>query len=279
MKNLILFPTNKDKEMLVRMKKSLLNENNIVEIYKEIGLLKRILRKIHFKFIRNYQYIWYEEWFKRNDVYENIVLFDSILNIKIVEDIRKKFPKSRIIFWYWNSIDNIEQIKSIKWLKEKEIEIWSFDKKDCKEFNLNYNTQFYFEDKDTVDKLQIQNRVYFIGLDKGRIEMIKKIANLFLKYNIEFLFEILKDNKKKYSIEESKYLIKHMRSYKKVLKYVKESKGILEINSKNQSGLTLRAMESLFYSKKLISNNKELKKIFNQNFTGNIGRKLNQFWF
>ena len=109
MRNLILFPTNKDKEILTKIKKSLSKENNIVEIYKDIGLLKRVVRRVHLRLIRNYQNIWYGEWFKVDEIYKNIILFDSVLNIGIVDDIRKKFPESRIIFWYWNTIKDKEQ--------------------------------------------------------------------------------------------------------------------------------------------------------------------------
>ena len=43
--------------------------------------------------------------------------------------------------------------------------------------------------------------------------------------------------------------------YQEVKKYILRSKSILEINKDNQSGFTLRALESLFYQTKLITNN------------------------
>lgn len=43
--------------------------------------------------------------------------------------------------------------------------------------------------------------------------------------------------------------------YEEVLKYICCAKAILEINANYQSGLTMRSMESIFYEKKLITNN------------------------
>lgn len=47
-------------------------------------------------------------------------------------------------------------------------------------------------------------------------------------------------------------------SYKECLEFVSKSKIIVDIQGKWQQGMTLRPMESLFYQKKLITNNKDL---------------------
>ena len=47
--------------------------------------------------------------------------------------------------------------------------------------------------------------------------------------------------------------------YTELLDKIFESKTVLEINIDSQVGLTLRTMESLFFEKKLITNNKALK--------------------
>ena len=47
--------------------------------------------------------------------------------------------------------------------------------------------------------------------------------------------------------------------YKDYLEKVKSSKVLCEINQENQSGLTVRALEALFFKKKLITNNVSIK--------------------
>lgn len=262
MKNLILFPVNNDKYILNKIRSILSKENNIVETYKEIGFIKRIFRRIHLKYIRVYSKIWYGSWIEEKQEYKQIIVFDSILDIGIIKDIQNKFPNSKIIFWFWNSISNSKQIKHVEYLKEENIEIWSFDIKDCKKYHLKYNSQFYFNiDEVELEKknILIRRDVYFIGYDKGRIKLLKRIGEIFSQQKISFLFEVVKDRRKKYLKNEMKYLIKKVKKYEEVLVEIEKSKVVLEINSGNQSGLTLRAMESLFYNKKLISNNKNLR--------------------
>jgi hypothetical protein len=63
-----------------------------------------------------------------------------------------------------------------------------------------------------------------------------------------------------YIVEQSKIhdKIKEL-SYPKFLDFLNDTNGILEIVQHNQTGLTLRTMESLFYNKKLVTTNKSLK--------------------
>lgn len=260
MKNLILFPTNNDKDMLNKIISIISKENNITEIYKEVGFIKRIFRKLHLNYIEIYQKIWYGNWIIDNQKYKRIILFDSVLNIKIIEEIKKKFPNSELIFWFWNSISNSKQIKEIEYLKNENIEIWSFDIEDCKKYHLKYNTQFYFCEESKKKSILDEREIYFVGYDKGRIKLLEGIGEIFCQQKISFLFEVVKDRRKKYPKNELKYFIKKVKRYGEVLFEIEKSKAILEINSRNQTGLTLRAMESLFYNKKLISNNKSLKK-------------------
>jgi hypothetical protein len=48
-------------------------------------------------------------------------------------------------------------------------------------------------------------------------------------------------------------------SYRNTLSLISQSKSILEIVQENQSGLTLRSMEALFFNKKLLTNNASIK--------------------
>ena len=256
--NLILFVTNKDKFFINNLRKNLINEYEIFEIYKECNFILRILRKIYFKVFKNFKFVWYGTWFSNQNNYEKIILFDSILDIEIVNDIQKKFFKSKLIFWLWNKVDDKKK-EYLDYLKSKKIEIWSFDKEDCNKYNLKYNTQFYFMlDTKRISKINKKD-IYFIGGDENRIEILEKLNEEFEKMNIKCEINILKQRFKKYSLNQRKLLINKPISYGDVIKNVMESFCILEINRKNQSGLTLRVMESLFLEKKLISNNKNLK--------------------
>ena len=48
-------------------------------------------------------------------------------------------------------------------------------------------------------------------------------------------------------------------TYEELIKLIGQSKSIIDIVSNNQKGLTLRVMESIFFKKKLITNNESIK--------------------
>lgn len=52
-----------------------------------------------------------------------------------------------------------------------------------------------------------------------------------------------------------------MISYQENLDNIRKSKCIVDVVQKGQIGLTLRPLESLFFKKKLLTNNKCIKKI------------------
>ena len=83
-------------------------------------------------------------------------------------------------------------------------------------------------------------------MNKGRKEIIQ---------NYNKIFEQNKLKTKIFIIEGSKDYI----DYEDYLVYVSQSLAILDIVNENVDGLTLRCMEALFFSKKLITNNKAIK--------------------
>ena len=76
-------------------------------------------------------------------------------------------------------------------------------------------------------------------------------------------FVILKDKRKKYSLEDEKHLQEIYLDYNEVINRIAQSKTILDFVVEGQKGITLRPMEAIFHSKKLITNNKD---VMNYNF-------------
>ena len=70
--------------------------------------------------------------------------------------------------------------------------------------------------------------------------------------------------------------------YEDVIKDIQKYECILELNLKEQEGFTLRTLEALFYKRKLITNNKNIKKFdfYNKNdfyVLGDEDRSLKDF--
>lgn len=200
----------------------------------------RVIRKLRL----DGKLVW-GDWYKTIDKFDLVILGENYYSFNISRYIKKKNKHCRLIVYFWNCInDGYKEI-----LEDKNIdEFWTFDKNDSNSYKMKYNPQFYtknvkIEDKNTKKKYDI----VFLGRAKGRKEQILNLENEFKRKGLNYNIRI---------IENEKDLVK----YDDYLDWLSKSKSILDITCNNQVGLTLRCMESIFLEKKLITNNKEIKK-------------------
>lgn len=219
---------------------------DVVQVYKNTPKLMRALRRIFIELNIPIISPWFSSWKKKLTNYKTIIVHASILTVPVVKYINKNYPNIRVIVWYWNPVSKTVSLDKYP----NNCEVWSFDEEDCNKYLLNYNTQYYFKNI-TLPKNNIEYDVIFVGGDKGRIERLIEIEELFNKLNLKSMFHITKtpDSPKKYNNKYSDRI-----SYNQILNYISKSKAILDIVSEGQTGLTLRPLEALFFNKKLITN-------------------------
>lgn len=208
-------------------------------IFREQPKLIRALRRIWIKYGFPMCGIWYGEWKKELRKYNTIILHFSSLTHELPKWMHKKNPELRIICWYWNKVG--ESTLPRKNGEEKNVEWWSFDKKDCEKYQMRANIQYYCMPRISKNE-KIESDIYFCGRDVGRKEQIIDVKKRAEAQGLICDFFI--SNKSSLMIP-----------YFEVQKQLMKSKAILEINRKGQSGYTLRVMESLFFNKKLITDN------------------------
>jgi hypothetical protein len=216
----------------------------VYQVYKDISLPMKLLRKVCIKMGIS-KSVWYGAWKAEIQSLDTIIFFSTNPSDSL-KYIKKLNPNIRIIFWYWNPVfRNINPN-----LLPAFCEIWSFDKVDCELYNLKFNTQFYFKDI----QLPVSEIVYdvsFVGIDKGRKKNLEHINSIFVKHGIKSYMYIVDNewNKRGY-----KGITKPL-SYYEYLGVISSSKVLLDYVQEDQHGLTLRPMESIFFRKKLITNN------------------------
>lgn len=216
--------------------------------YNNNNKIQKILKKTCLFFAK----LFFGDWKKKIETYEICILFDRGFNKLISKYIKEKNPTCKVILWLWNPISS----KHEKFLNDKNVdEVWTYDTMDSKKYGIYWNTQFY--NKEFVkeyDSKHIKYDIMFIGNNKGRDKIIREYEKDFDSINLNTLIKII--NNYKENIKYTEYL-----------KYLSESKAVLEIVKENVSGLTLRTLESIFFRKKLITNNKFVKKydFYNKN--------------
>lgn len=234
MKKILILKSSND-DMNVRQTKSC----KIFSYYKYNinNFLLRICRKFNLKICS----IFFGNWKKELLKYDIVIMFDNGYHEVISSYIKRKNKSIKIILWFWNPIIDYSK----KYLLDTNVdEVWSYDKNDCLNYNINYNSQF-FNKEIVCPKIKIKKDIVFLGMDKGRKETIND-------YNLKFKERRLKTQI--IIIEKDKDAI----DYKEYLKMIGESKAILDIMNDSICGLTLRCMESIFFEKKLITNNKDI---------------------
>lgn len=166
----------------------------------------------------------------------------------------KQFTKKSIGFFN----DNTRRCPKIIRVIPSFDEVYSFEKEDCKQYNLKFAPNWIYnsniqEHKETTIKYQVFN---IISTDK-RSAILSRIANDLLSKKINFKFIVYdkKNNGKDKSLE---YISKHI-PLSVVNEYTNSSKVMLDINRKGQSGLTFRVFESMGLQKKLITTNTDIK--------------------
>ena len=213
-----------------------------------LRILRKILLAISFKIKKNCCMFFFSAKIRKKlkKIKENddlIYIGESVETCFVLSRICKKNQSRHVYFWNpCSSISNFEN--RIKKIKSYGFNIATFDYEDSKKYNLNYVGQLYRNDVfNQRPSSKYESDFFFCGKDKGRKETllaIKEIlqplgsCNFIIPENDDFL------------------------SYTNYINEMKKGKILLDVVQNGQTGLTIRIMESLFFQKKIITNNKSV---------------------
>ena len=186
---------------------------------------------------------------------QNEDLFDQILIIR-----PDKLERKALVFLRENAIqmscflfDGIENFKDQKKILSFFDTVYSYDKADVEKYNFQFLTNYIYDDQ--IETKEITNLVFNISSFDDRFPFLEKLANYFSQKRISFRFIVKKDRIFEHkNIEISdRYL-----SISEVKDIIASSLVLVDIQQKNQDGLTFRIFEALGYKKKLITNNQDI---------------------
>lgn len=161
-----------------------------------------------------------------------------------------KQAKKRPIIYFWNPITSHDKIKKLK----KYFDVYSYSLIDCKKYDLKYNPTFYVN----IPVKAVKGSQYdtiFIGKNKGRLSQLES-AYMWFKNPFFYVTRDNQENSKVLSLQNASM------DYQEYLEKLSMSTSILEILISDNADYSLRTMEAIFFQKKLITNNKEIKKAF-----------------
>lgn len=275
----ILFISSKAFGIPENIIKELINLGAIVDYYDERpanNFLTKALIRINRILVAPYINFYYNKIIKQTSTKKYDYIFfikaESISHSKL-KLLFSLHPESTNIIYHWDSIANNKN--ALNTLPEFDY-AFSFDRKDCKKFNMHFLPLFYYNEYKDI-ALSKENKIFdllFVGtVHSDRYKIINSIITQFSEngynYFTYFFFQskimfyrYLLINKKSLSLKKFQV---HFNSLNKedLLELYKKSRTIIDIQHPKQTGLTLRTFEALGSKCKLITTNKDIK---NYNF-------------
>ena len=196
---------------------------------------------------------------------EDKVLFFAVENLKELLILDKEVPAQERSVYIWNPVVTINRnifskIEYFIFMNLLKMNIFTFDQNDAKRYWFKYAKQVYkYPLLNSYQTKVIPNSVFFIGKDKHRNKELAKMASLLKSISAQPNFYILKEKRTEEEPILKDFYHNEGMAYYQVLACIRESACLLEILQKGQSGITLRTLEAMFWHKKLITTNEEIR--------------------
>ena len=160
------------------------------------------------------------------------------------------------IAYFHDSINNIPRKKDVIQFFDK---VYSYEKKDVKNFNLNFITNFIYLNQPIPSISDFDQDTFTIMSNDYRKDTLKNLAHYLNNKSIRNKFLIHTDKKPNEGEKLLTYINKRKNNVQ-VLEYLKKTRIIVDIHKFGiQDGLTFRVFESLYLNKKIITTNADIK--------------------
>ena len=152
-------------------------------------------------------------------------------------------PKVKKHYWIWNPVTDKDcafYSYGFEVMKSLGFELSTFDEADAKQYGMQLYKQFFRKENIAGQSLEEKYDFYFVGFAKNRENDLLKLQQQLKDFRL--LFKIVHSYAETITYDES-------------VNNILQSRCVVEYVQHNQTGMTLRPLEAMFYRKKLITNN------------------------
>lgn len=275
-KILLLYARFFEYDKIVRNK--LIQRGAIVDLYDaraNISTIGKALLKKTDKFYKKKQLRFHKKicHLNRNKNYDFIFTNEN-LSTEVLSIYKEAFPNSVFILYLDDSVANFRKINETFQFYDK---VLTFDSEDSKEYGIEFRPLF-FNDLCSMAKNSAEKKhdICFIGTaHSDRMAIITKIIkkypdrkiDLYLFLQSRFVYFYMFFTKKEFRKYKFKFFKYKKINMNKVVEMISDSKAVLDIQHPNQTGLTMRTIESIGLKKKIITTNRKIEQydFFNPN--------------
>ena len=142
--------------------------------------------------------------------------------------------------------------------------VYSFQREDCDELGLRFNSTMYAPPPPELllpEPVKLLCDVLFLGVPKDRLPLLRQLHGQFTQLGLCACFQIGLTGLEDIAPEQtgSWRVTREWVPYALYLRWVRQSRAILDIYQAIQTGYSLRVMEHIFFGKKLITDNRVIK--------------------
>ncbi len=229
-------------------------------VFSPFGVPERSFRYLIYKFLYIFRIpccsLFWGGWKKKLKTAKQVVIFDYGYQAGMETYIKKVNPSCKVFLFFWNIIT--EKQKNHKLFTDPGA-IYSTDKGCCARYHFHYNHIFYPRDYYEPYTPKYQDRLFFLGADKGRVPYLHALKSVLEAGGLTCEICVLTDRKdREYRNAYSDILAENGLSYPAYLEKIRHCGVLLDVNQAGQEALTMRVMESIYLSKKLITNNRDI---------------------
>lgn len=260
----------------IYIKKELEKQGFIVDFFNDKpneGFICKTLGRIDFIPYRYVLTTYYKRIYEKIKKYKYDIIFfirGEYVTEAALDFFRNKMKESKFILYMWDSVKNVKGIEG-KWKFFDKV--YSFDRMDCQNYKkegviflpLFYKDEYRSQGRSSQEIYDFS----FVGTAHGdRAKIVKSLKDKFEKCGKKFYIYLYSPhplvfcfnkifNKDYHGIKMSDISFK-MLPEKKVIKIYKQSKCIIDIENKHQTGLTIRTLEVMGLKRKLITTNADI---------------------
>lgn len=192
------------------------------------------------------------------------------ISFELMEMYKACFNTAIFVLYNWDSIKTHDYLPYIKYFDY----VYSFDHGDCIKYNgIRYLPLFYSKKWELIRGSKCENKkgkIVFVGTynNYSRYEIIKRFDAILHDADIDFeyylvlsVYRYLKNIIRSGVVLNPKYLTFKGLKIIQIMDLYKRSNCVIDLPNNEQNGLTMRVIEALGGHRKLITTNKEIKKM------------------
>lgn len=177
------------------------------------------------------------------------VIRPDLLELSLLKRLKEN-TKSFIAYYYDSCKKYPKQVEVASLFDE----VYSYEKEDIKKYNFIETSNFIYDE--VLENDEIKYDIFNVSSYDTRINEIDQLSTQLAEAGLKIYFVLFYFEKLVY---KNLHSVTEYLSLQETKKLIAQSKAMIDIQRKDQKGLSFRTFESLGYRKKLITTNEQVK--------------------